>query len=186
MKFFEKYLEREINFAEEIDNIWQLCKRHDEYGKSIYDEMNRYFLDWNLRNRCVKLTNYLSISGMEKTIQKAKDKETISLDEFFEFIEIVYSWMYFLVIKDEILGTHQYLLDNINKTLDKLNFEIVFIDLEQLRYPICIEKDYKVFEASEIVNDDKLSEKIYLYNYRQNKGNLYEKAIILSRLYMYF
>lgn len=187
MSFFEDYLNKNININEEIKNIWHLFKQYpNSQGLTLYDCVNQNFLNWELRNGCIKLTRFLELSGINATIKKSKSTQSVSIDEYMHLIEILVSWFDCFTFKSGNMELVIHIMTNINRVLDKLNFEIIRIKLNNMKFPKCVSKDIKVLKSAEIVKDENLAEKIYMYNHKENKGKIYEKAIILSRLYMYF
>ena len=191
MSFFEEYLSKEIDFGDEINKIEYLLKKQYPVFGSIYGNIDGKFLTWKLRRTCVSLKEFMNDSEINKVITKAKTGENIQLHEFLDYIEFVSTIERFYGMGSPYNGVNydamRALDDNLEIVLNKINFEVVFVGQNfEDSYAKCIEKDLRVREAAEIVEDKNIAEKVYLYNHHSMKGNLFEKAIILSRLYMNF
>lgn len=186
MSFFEEYLKRNVNFAEEVQNLYILITRGSRNSPALLQIAENYFLEWPLRGTAVTLHDFLKISGMGEIETKAHKNEEITLEQYLLMVEIVLSmvnYFYKKLNKYTIVPIYE----NVVKVLSKINYETVNVNFDnRTEYVKCIEKDVVLFEASEIINDNNLSEKIFMYRHYSLKGNVYEKAIILSRLYMYF
>lgn len=187
MKFFERFLNQEFNLNEEICNIDYLFNHDQSFDTPIVSTIKARFLQWPLRKTCVKYSDFAEKSKLNDIVEKAQKNIEVTIDEYLDVVEIVMSLLQYFYndVKDK--KSYRPLIDNILNVTEALNFDIKFVNtLNHAQYAIFIPKDIKVLEAAEIVEDDNLSEKIYLYRHRKLNGNIYEKAIILSRLYMYF
>ncbi len=188
MSFFEEWIKKTIVFNTEISNIENLLKKHYCYPKSIYGDIRANFLNWKLRQTSISFESFLLNSGIQDIINKANDNIEISLIEFLRYIEYVNAilrfWCssnpFYRCDNENFIAVNQ----NIDIILDKINFDLKWIGNDDSAYAICIEKDFKARYAAEAVNDSNISEQIFLFNHHSLKGNLFDKAIILSRLYM--
>ena len=193
MSFFEKYIAKELDFSEEIDNIETLLLKPDDDYYSIYSQIDEDFLlcDKNLRRTAISLEDFKNKTGIQYIINKIKGRYIISFDEFIEYIEFVKTLLNeFNCLTAEYRFNLKYVKainENIETILDKINFQIIYIKISGSSYfARCVEKDYKVSQSAELIDNENLAEKIYMYNHHSLKGNIYEKAIILSRLYMHY
>lgn len=190
MSFFEDYMAREIDYSAEISNIENLLDDRSKCNTSILSEIADHFLQWELRGTSVNLKGLAKQSGLIDIIEDAMQGDGVEFNEFVKYLEFVYALVRFYSCIRDSYGNYAIISaieSNLNQILDKINFEVKWIgDDYESAYPICIEKNFKAREAAEIVNDNRLAEKIFLYKHHLLEGNLFEKAIILSRLYMYF
>lgn len=188
MSFFENWLDREINYNEEIKNLEYLL------NKLVYQNLNSLeyylgnnFLKWKFRNNTTSLDDFKMKSGISSTIDLVNKGICINIDYFLDYIEFLYTLLGDLHnIIDNGHDVVKSIYQNLNSILEKINFKVIWIRRNGGEFAQCVEKDFKVRESVDIVKDENLAERIFMYRHRSNQGNLYEKAIILSRLFMYY
>ena len=75
-------------------------------------------------------------------------------------------------------------MENIENILEVYNYKIE--KLKDKKMLIIVPKLYEIELTVNIIREPNLCENIIMYNHYSNKGNVFNKAIILSRLYMYY
>lgn len=186
--FIETLINRKFNLAEEALTLHKLLKETSFAGSSLYAHINSKFRKWHHRANYISLDQLFDKTGMDAILSYTNRFNTISLDNFIYFSECIYNIMF--VVRREDLGTltaenRELIFQNIENIFNQLNYEIVYCEHDD--YYRIIEKDWKTTISAEIVKDNySLGEKIYLYRHYSFKGQLFDKADILCRLYKVF
>lgn len=180
--FFEELLKKEYNIDKEICNIDDLFYKECR-SNSIDYQIKKNFMSWTDRNNFITYLQMKEETGINKIIKQARNKNNVFIEDFIFYLEFVINILSSNISFDDDKYKF-YIFENIKNILDSINFTSKHVD----KHYIIVPKNFETEKAAEIVSDsDKnIAEKIYLYNHRDLQGNTFEKAIILSRLYMYY
>lgn len=152
---------------------------------SLFRVISMEFTSWKHRSNYISLDQFLHNTGLNKILLNARHK-LCDKDDFLNYSEAIVNLI--SLVNLDILETYNLkseyrcIAENITNVLTQLNFKIVELN-DVFRI---VENDWKVSTSSEFVGDDyNLGEQIYLYNHRNNSGDLHSKSDILCRLNKY-
>lgn len=185
--FIETLINRKFDLNDEIEAIDALMNERSAYTSSLLEAIENSFRMWRHRANFISLKSMFSKLGLDEILLKAK-QHCINLEQYIYYVECIVNVIMIPHEKSLFqlqISNRKTITENINRTLQQLNFQIHYFESED--YFRIIVKDWKVSESAEVVGEQYgLGEKIYLYNHNSLKGELYEKADILCRLYKVF
>lgn len=189
MNFMEQLINREFCFAEEILSINKLLNEssHKEYYPFGFESIERVaamrFRPWRHRNNYIELAQMKNGMGIISIINNARKNLGITINEFIYYAEYALN-ICGLCSKYKPHENINIIIENISNILDYCNYTIELVKEKEVY--IIIPKDYETELAINIVKEPNLCENILVYHHHTNKGKVFNKAIILSRLYMYY
>ena len=183
----EKLTNRKFNLSDEVLIIEFLLNEKTYWDPNLFNVIDSNFREWKHRKNFISLSDLYKKLGINDIIIHAKSDQ-IDVESYIFYAECVINIINIVQI-DNLCSFNcrnwKVINDNIRNTLEQLNYDIKYFRKED--YFRIIVKDWKITESAEIIQDTyDLGEKIYLYNHHSLKGELYEKADILCRLYKVF
>lgn len=184
MGFIEKILSRKLNFSEEIKSINDLMTESWWSRISIEEAAEDNFKNWKHRRTFITLSQMKTTMGISDLIKRAcSGHHYIEQNEFIYYAEYAIN-TYVIGLRWAEHPNKEVLFKNVINVLDYCNYEIKWLDNDE--YYVIIPKNYEINLSVNIIREPNLCESIIMYHHHSIKGNIYEKAIILSRLYMYY
>lgn len=188
MGFMEELINRKFDLKEEILSLDKLLNEESndlylERYRSIEDVVKYNFRKWGHRNNYINLQQMKDGMRLTSLLRRLRGDFGATIEEYINYAEYVmnicrFCLQYFLHENINLI------YDNIRNVLDYLNHKIETIEDKGLI--IIIPKEYETQCAIDIVREPNLCENILMYNHYSNKGQVFNKAIILSRLFMYY
>ena len=182
--FIEDLIVRKYDLNEELLSIKQLFYENQPTEESCYYLAKENFRTWKYRNNFISLDQMMEKTQIDTLFEFAKTNNI-------KLVDFVYCAEFFVNIlslatfpNGNLCANSETIIDNIHNVLEQINYEIIQVADGYFKI---IEKDWKVTEAAESINDKyNLGEKIYLYRHFSMKGKIFDKADILCRLYKVF
>lgn len=189
MGFMEELLNRKFDLAEEILSLNKLLnenreKQDYEFGyASIEKVVSIKFREWKHCSNYIELYQMKRSMGIKDILDNSLKNIGITVNEYIQYVEYAINISAFC----EKYMRHQnikLIIHNIENVLDFYNYKLDFLPQKDIY--IVVPKEYETEFAVEIIREPNLCENIIMYNHHSNKGNVFNKAIILSRLFMYY
>ena len=188
MGFMEELINRKFDLKEEILSLNKLL--NEESNKSYLGEycsieevVEHNFRKWFYRNNYINLQQMKEGMRLTSLLKRLRGDFGATTEEYINYAEYVMNICSFCsqyFDHDNIELIH----NNIENVLDYLNHKIEVIKDKDLI--VIIPKSYEVEYTVNIIREPNLCENILLYNHHSNKGKVFDKATILSRLFMYY
>lgn len=191
MSFMNDLINRKYDISEEISTINDIitCLVDVEYKEryialNIENIANFKIKDWKHRANFISIKQLKDKMGITGLIDRAKSHSfNMQIDDFIKYAEYVLN-ICSLCDCDELNENIELAIQNIKNVVEYYNHSIVHLDKED--YYVIIPKSYEVPLAVEIVKEVNLCDDILKYSHYKMKGDIYQKSIILSRLFMYY
>lgn len=191
MSFMNDLINRKYDISEEISTINDIitCLVDVEYKEryialNIENIANFKIKDWKHRANFISIKQLKDKMGITGLIDRAKSHSfNMQIDDFIKYAEYVLN-ICSLCDCDELNENIKLAIQNIKNVVEYYNHSIVHLDKED--YYVIIPKSYEVPLAVEIVKEVNLCDDILKYSHYKMKGDIYQKSIILSRLFMYY
>ena len=164
-----------VNYVAEYKSIENLLRTKINFT-CVYYLLEKYFLQWEYRDTCINVDSL----KIRLNIDEVDTKEKYLL-----YCECIYNLLYHtgkLIDNDESRYCGNIVVavaENIGKSLEKIGYQMYKVSDENKF--IVVQKDYKVIEATNYVNED-IAYTLMVYNKYDLKGNVEEKKKVLIKL----